>query len=99
MPTADTAAQLQRPQLARNLKNKSTDLAALLPSREPAATGDTRMTEVATPLSLSGFTPAAVDQFTPQMRKLGLEPRQGLSTGGAPEDRMGNPRLASSPAP
>ena len=96
MLTVDTAAQLQRPQLARNLKDKSTDLAALLPTRElqsvrEMATGDTRMTEVATPLSLSGFTPAAVDQFTPQMRKLGLEPRQGLSTGGAPEDRMGNP--------
>ena len=92
MLTVDTAAQLQRPQLARSLKNKSTDLAALLPTRdEPTGTGDTRMTEVATPLSLSGFTPAAVEQFTPQMRKLGLEPRQGLSTGGNPEDRMGNP--------
>ena len=37
------------------------------------------MTEVATPLSLSGFTSAAVEQFAPQMRKLGLEPRQGIS--------------------
>ena len=49
------------------------------------------MTEVATPLSLSGFTSNAVAQFAPQMRKLGLEPRQGISTGGAPEDRMGDP--------
>jgi SpoIVB peptidase S55 len=91
MLTVDNAAQLQRPQLARSLKDKSTDLASLLPSREPTGKGDTRMTEVATPLSLSGFTAAAVDQFSPQMRKLGLEPRQGLSTGGAPEDRMGDP--------
>ena len=47
--------------------------------------------EVATPLSLGGFTAAAVEQFGPQLRKLGLEPRQGLSTGGAPEERMGDP--------
>lgn len=76
----------KRPALAA-----SGDVASLLPAREPAGIGDTRMTEVATPLSLSGFTAAAVEQFAPQMRKLGLEPRQGLSTGGAPEDRMGDP--------
>jgi hypothetical protein len=67
------------------------DLASLFPARQPVGIGDTRMTEVATPLALSGFTAAAVEQFAPQMRKLGLEPRQGLSTGGAPEDRMGDP--------
>ncbi len=61
------------------------------PAREPAGFGDSRMAEVATPLSLSGFTASAVEQFSPQMRKLGLEPRQGISTGGAPENRMGDP--------
>jgi hypothetical protein len=70
---------------------KDADLASLFPAREAAGFSDTRMTEVATPLSLSGFTAAAVEQFAPQMRKLGLEPRQGISTGGAPEDRMGDP--------
>ena len=90
MLNVDVAVQLQRPALARAL-GKSTDLASLFPARESVGTGDTRMTEVATPLSLSGFTSAAVEQFSPQMRKLGLEPRQGLSTGGAPEDRMGDP--------
>jgi SpoIVB peptidase S55 len=67
---------------------------AMLPARDPAGfaadTNDTRMTEVATPLSLSGFTSNAIAQFGPQIRKLGLEPRQGISTGGAPEDRMGD---------
>jgi hypothetical protein len=72
------------------------DPIAMLPVRAASrvateAFGDTRMTEVATPLSLSGFSSAAVAQFAPQMRSLGLEPRQGISTGGAPEDRMGNP--------
>jgi len=63
---------------------------AMLPQREAGRVTDTRMTEVATPLSLSGFTADAIAQFGPQIRKLGLEPRQGISTGGAPEDRMGD---------
>lgn len=75
---------------ARRLSSVS-DPIAMLPAREPAGFGDTRMTEVGTPLSLSGFTARAVELFAPQMRKLGLEPAQGISTGGAPEDVMGNP--------
>ena len=67
------------------------DVASLLPARADAGSGDTRMTEVATPLALSGFTANAVEQFASGLRKLGLEPRQGISTGGAPEDRMGDP--------
>jgi hypothetical protein len=92
MLTVDTAAQLQKPQLARVLQNKA-NLASFFPEPPSAGSGDTRMTEVATPLSVSGFTQTAVDQFLPQMRKLGLEPRQGLSTGGASENRMGDPAL------
>jgi hypothetical protein len=72
-------------------RRASTDVAGLLPAQPVAGFGDTRMTGVATPLSLSGFTSAAVEQFAAGLRKLGLEPRQGLSTGGAPEDRMGDP--------
>jgi hypothetical protein len=53
--------------------------------------GDARMTNVATPVSLSGFTTAAVDRFGSGLRSLGLEPRQGISLGGAPEMRMGDP--------
>ena len=67
------------------------DPIAMLPAREAGGFGDTRMVEVGTPLSLSGFTANAVERFATQMRKLGLEPRQGISTGGAPEDRMGDP--------
>src|SRR5262249_11159663 len=69
---------------------KNFDAAGLFPARQAAGFGDTKMTEVATPLSLSGFTAHAVDQFSSQMRRLGLEPRQGISTGGSPEDRMGD---------
>lgn len=56
-----------------------------------AGFGDARMTNVATPVSFSGFTSTAIEQFAPQLRTLGLEPRQGISIGGAPIDRMGDP--------
>jgi hypothetical protein len=80
----------QRQATVRGL-GKNADVASLFPTHDATGFGDTRMTEVATPLSLSGFTASAVEQFSPQMRKLGLEPRQGISTGGAPENIMGNP--------
>lgn len=80
---------------ARRTAGPNAGVAALLPTSitapNSAVFGDTRLTEVATPLSLSGFTAKAVEQFSPMMRKLGLEPRQGISTGGAPENTMGNP--------
>ncbi len=78
-----------RPTVARRVSPLG-DLAAGLPAREAAGFGDTRMTEVGTPISLSGFTPAVVEQFGPKLRALGLEPRQGISLGGAPETRMGD---------
>lgn len=50
-------------------------------SRPEIALGDARLTEIATPVSFSGFTQAALDHFAPQLRKLGLEPRQGVMGG------------------
>jgi hypothetical protein len=67
------------------------DLAPLFPTRAAIAPGGSAMTEVATPLSLSGFTASAVEQFSTGLRALGLEPRQGLSMGGSPDMRMGDP--------
>jgi hypothetical protein len=69
----------------------SGDLASVFPARAGAGFGDTRMTDVATPVSLSGFTSDAVERFSAGLRSLGLEPRQGISLGGAPEMRMGDP--------
>jgi hypothetical protein len=74
-----------------SLPSSPAGLASLFPARPVNGFGDSRMTEVATPLSLGGFSAAAVEQFAPQLRSLGFEPRQGISTGGAPEDRMGDP--------
>ena len=84
------SAQQQRTATVRGL-GKNGDVASLFPARAATGFGDTRMTEVATPFSLSGFTSTAVEQFSPRMRQLGLEPRQGISTGGAPENMMGDP--------
>jgi hypothetical protein len=52
--------------------------------------GDTRLVELSAPLSLSGFTQRAIDQFAPQFRSLGWEPRQGSASGGA-GGAMGDP--------
>jgi hypothetical protein len=53
--------------------------------------GDSRMIDIATPLSFGGFTGATLEAFAPQLRSLGLEPRQGLSAGGKLDSAMGNP--------
>jgi hypothetical protein len=47
--------------------------------------------DIATPVSFSGFTSATLDHFGPELKKLGLEPRQGLSSGGNLPSKLGNP--------
>ncbi len=61
--------------------------------RPPAVdAGGSRLLEVATPLSLSGFTRGTLEQFAPQLEALGLSPRQGQSGGGlGPRGPLGNP--------
>ncbi len=49
------------------------------------------LTDIATPLSFAGFTEATLDYFAPELRKLGLEPMQGVSSGGQVPSKMGNP--------
>jgi SpoIVB peptidase S55 len=48
------------------------------------------LTEIATPVSFAGFTQGTLDYFSPELRKLGLEPMQGVSSGGQPAPGMGN---------
>jgi hypothetical protein len=50
-----------------------------------------QLQQIATPLSFGGFTSATIDYFSPQLKALGLEPRQGGGMGGRVEERMGNP--------
>ncbi len=61
-------------------------------ARRPFIAGDARLEEIATPISFTGFTPAALEHFAPQLRQLGLEPRQGVAGGGNIPDRLGDPR-------
>ena len=49
------------------------------------------MIDIATPLSFGGFSRATLDAFAPQLRALGLEPRQGVTSGGKIDPVIGNP--------
>ena len=69
----------------------SHDLSRVLAAPETASTAGDRMIEIATPLSFGGFSRATLDAFAPQLRSLGLEPRQAVTTGSDVGDRMGNP--------
>jgi SpoIVB peptidase S55 len=67
------------------------DLTRGFPKPAAMLTGDARMVDIATPLSFGGFSRATLDTFAPQLRALGLEPRQGVSGGGKVQPTMGNP--------
>jgi hypothetical protein len=64
------------------------------PLRKVAANVDSfasKLIDIATPVSFSGFTAGTLDQFAPQLKKLGLEPRQGVSSGGKLPSKLGAP--------
>jgi hypothetical protein len=50
-------------------------------SRREIPSGGSRLSEIATPLSLAGFTNRTIEHFLPQFRTLGLEPMQGALGG------------------
>jgi len=62
----------------------STSLAGI---ENPAA----NLVEIATPVSFSGFTSGTLEQFAPELKKMGMEPRQGISSGGPLPGKLGNP--------
>lgn len=67
--------------------------ARVLAERQSFDTGGTRLEEIATPVSFMGFSAATLEHFAPALRKFGLDPRQGLSGGGRPnEQTLGDPR-------
>jgi hypothetical protein len=71
--------------------NKNTR-AALSP-RQKYVSGDLRLEEIATPVSFSGFSASTLEHFASQLRDLGMDPRQGVSGGGNPPDRLGDPKM------
>lgn len=78
--------------LARHTKPGPASPSSILPvnARAEIQFGETRLVELSSPLSLSGFTQGAIEQFAPQFRSLGWEPRQGSSSGSA-NGPMGDP--------
>ncbi len=67
------------------------DLLKAIPRPASVDAGESRMVDIATPLSLGGFTRATIESFAPQLRALGFEPRQAITTGSVENQRMGNP--------
>lgn len=76
----DPAGVQQPPRTARSGAPAGLPLAP-----DPVAAGQTRLVEIATPVSFAGFTARTLDAFAPQLRVAGLEPRQGISGGGNPK--------------
>ncbi|HWQ54982.1 MAG TPA: hypothetical protein VN442_14950 [Bryobacteraceae bacterium] len=66
-----------------------TDVTRGLPKPREVLAGDSRLVDVATPVSFGGFTATTIEHFAPQLRALGLEPRQGVQAGGRVDQRMG----------
>ncbi len=62
---------------ARRQSLWETDLTKPLASSEEVLAGGSRLVEIATPVSFSGFTSGTLREFGPQLRALGLEPLQG----------------------
>jgi hypothetical protein len=48
------------------------------------------LAEIATPVSFSGFTSSTLDQFAPQLKQMGLEPRQGVASAGNLPPKLGS---------
>ncbi len=86
---ASTPPGARRPAIA--LAAADNDLTRVFSRPRPAMAGTDRMVEIATPLSFGGFSRATLDAFAPQLRSLGLEPRQAVTSGSKLEPGMGNP--------
>jgi hypothetical protein len=53
--------------------------------------GESALKNIATPVAFTGFPASVIEHFAPQLRALGLEPRQGVSGGGAADLTPGDP--------
>ncbi|MBI1899219.1 MAG: hypothetical protein HYS04_22190 [Acidobacteria bacterium] len=78
---------------ARRISLDDQSLAAAFAPAQPLGFGDSRMVDIATPVSFSGFTRSTLERFAGQLRGLGLEPAQGISGGStaAAARRSGRP--------
>ena len=89
---AAAGAPLQRASLSHSaVRFGDPDLTQAFAKPASAAVGESRLIDIATPVSFGGFSRGTIDAFAPQLRALGLEPLQGVSSGSASPPRMGNP--------
>jgi hypothetical protein len=65
-------------------------LARHIEPRREFLSGGSRLQEIATPVSFSGFTGRTLDQFSSQLRAIGLEPLQGISGGASETESVGD---------
>jgi hypothetical protein len=91
IPTAASSTPPATPAPTQRAALLDRDLTRAFSKPAAATTGEPRMVEIATPLSFGGFSRATLEAFSPQLRALGLEPRQGVTSGGKIEPKMGNP--------
>lgn len=73
--------------IAEMLAGGDTGLPRAVQAVAKAEKSVSELAELATPLSFNGFTRGTLDAYAPQLRALGLEPRQGLSAGRQPTDQ------------
>jgi hypothetical protein len=90
-PPPAPASQGQRAALAFGEKDLTRRIPRPGAGMLAGAAGESRIIDIATPMSFGGFSRAALDAFAPQLRALGLEPRQGITAGAKIEGPMGNP--------
>ena len=57
----------------------------------PSAGESGELHEIATPLAFNGFSSGTLEHFAEGIRKLGMEPRQGVSGGGRVAPKLGDP--------
>ena len=95
--SSPAAAPASRPRLALAER----DVTRAIPRPEAAmaavSSGDARIIDIATPISFGGFTRGTLDAFAPQLKALGLEPRQGISAGRRFKQMTTSPRWATPP--
>lgn len=84
------ATAMPRPGVAAAHWNRK-NLTDAFPPPQTVAAGGTRLVDIATPVSFSGFTRETLDHFGPRLKALGLEPAQGLTGGGTVKGGAGNP--------
>jgi len=87
--TAPTSARVDRAGLT--IKPGDRDLTRVFGKAEPVAAGESRLVNIATPVAFGGFSRGTLDAFAPQLRALGLEPMQAVTSGADIAPHMGNP--------